>query len=1025
MRRTFLAKAAILSGAVLAALLLTIYRPSPAGLVPFGVGQAEVRAAPGSEASARGGDYKLEQLKIINLTLQKIHDNYVDPTRIDSTRMLDAMLDSLQRNVAEVMVERSDDGQTVALQVNDKRKSFDVSDVGSPWRLHGKMKELLRFVQSNMNPTSDPAQIEYAAVNGLLSTLDPHSIILDPEQAREMDISTSGKFGGIGIVIGMRNGKLSVIELIDKSTPAARSGLQARDHIAAINGEPTANMTLNEAMNRLRGDPNTKLMVTINRRGQDKPKEVSITRDVIRVSSVESRLLPGNVGYLKLKQFSSRTASDMREAMKTLKKKGAKGWVLDMRWNPGGLLDQAIQVADAFLSSGTIVTTVGFAGKQRDEKRASPLNSAAATEPLVVLVNAGSASASEIVAGALKNLNRAVVVGETTFGKGSVQILFGNDDGSKLKLTIAQYFTPGDISIQSVGIPPDIELVPLYLPDQLADHKDDVRIRGINRLTREEDLDSHLTSKNVREGQKPEARVRYLYEPPPGADRSDDDDEEEGSELDEPVTDPDQFHEDFSIRFARELVAGAGAVTRTETLKRAQKYLDRTQAKQEQALVDKLKKLGIDWSEGPKEGTPSLVATFSTDKPGDKVKAGEVIAVTAKVSNKGNGTAYRVAAHLQTDDWIFEDRELLFGRIAPGETKEYTLRVKVPKSSISRKDRVEATFETAHDVTVDAEPLSLVVDGLPRPQFAYAYQLVDSEGNSDGLLQKGEKLELKVKVRNQGEGPSHDTTAMLRNASGDGVVVYKGRYELAPIAPGEEKEVSFTFDVGKDFAEDELMLELSVYDSTLHEGVNEKIELPVRKAGAGPTRASGQVQIMRSGTPVHEGAAEDSSVVGTAKRGAVFRVTGRDGAWTRVNLEGDRAGFIASSAVKPTGNKASNKGYEPTWQVTPPRIEVAQSSLEATGARWKLSGKAVDDKHVEDVFVIVSNRDAKVEGKKVFYRSNRGSKNDSVMEFDTSVPLWPGNNMVTVVARENNDVRSVHTMYVYRAPGVAVSEKAP
>jgi carboxyl-terminal processing protease len=1030
MTRTFLAKLVILVGATLAALVLTVYRPSPQGLIPFGVGQAEVRAAPGTPGGRTATAYNLGSLRVLNVTLQKIHDNYVDPTRIDSREMLLAALDSVQRNVAEVMVEPAEDKGQVTVQVNDKRQVFGIQDVDSPWRLHAKLREVFRFVQANMNPTSDPAQIEYAAANGLLSTLDPHSVLLDPEQAREMEISTSGKFGGIGIEIGMRSGKLMVLRLISPETPAAKAGLLGGDHIVKINSEPTEHLTLTEAMSRLRGDPRTRVVVTVERRGADKPIDVPIVRDVISVSSVESHLLKGNVGYIRIKHFSQTTTTDVSRALGALRQQGAKAWVLDLRRNPGGLLDQAIKVSNLFVDSGTIVTTVGYAGKQRKEERARASGSDTTT-PMVVLVNGHSASASEIVAGALKNLNRAVVVGRSTFGKGSVQVLFDNEDGSKLKLTIAQYLTPGDISIQSVGIVPDIELVPVIVPERIRTFQDAVRLLGRSHLTREADLDAHLSSRTERQAERPRETLRYLYVPPKGATaRAPEEDLElpDGTmpEEEEIGPEPDRFVEDFEIQFARDLVTQVPSGRRNDMLARGKGYFQRRHQDEEGRIGGALSKLGVDWSTGPKMGVPKLAATFTTDQPDNKVKAGETIAITGTVRNEGTGPAYRVHAVMKTDDYAFDDTEFVFGKIEPGQSATFTTHVRVPVHAITRIDHIRFEFTEAHKARVTAPPLRVAIDGLPRPLFAYAYQLVDDAGNGDGLVQKGESLRLHVTVRNQGSGKAHKTTALLRNAStdGDNVVVNRGRFEIGEIAPGESKTLDFAFQVKKPFRTDEVVLELHVYDTQLNESVTEKLKFPVRAPAAGPQAATGQVRVTRrEGASIHEGAAADSTVVATASRGAVFRVTGREGDWTRVELDKGRPGFIPTAALQPTTASPSARAFTPVWQVTPPAISVQVAKIETEAERWSLKGVAQDDNRIEDVYVLVSNRDAKIDRRKVLYRSNRGGRSANRLEFSGEIPLWPGNNMITVVARENNDVQSTHTLFVHRVEDAKASAR--
>jgi carboxyl-terminal processing protease len=1020
MNRTYVAKLSLLVGAIVAALLLTLYRPSPEGLLPFGVGQAEVRAAPGTAMASAKASYNLTALKVINVTLVRIRDNYVDPTRIDPKGMLLAALDSVQRNVAEVLVEPQTDKNQVQVQVNDRTQTFSISDVDSPWRLSTKLKEIFRFVQAHMNDGSDLAEIEYAAVNGMLGTLDPHSVLLDPESAREMDISTSGKFGGIGIVIGMRKGNLTVINLISKSTPAARAGLKAGDHIVKINGEVTENLTLNEAMNRLRGDPNTKVLVTVQRSGMPSAVDFPITRDVIRKSSVEGRLLKGNVGYLRIDQFSQDTSRDLNAKVTELKHQGARAWVLDLRGNPGGLLEQAIRVTDLFVDSGTIVTTVGYAGKQREEKRAQPAGGESAA-PLAVLVNGGSASASEIVAGALKNLNRAVVFGRTTFGKGSVQVLFDNDDGSKLKLTIAQYLTPGDLSIQSVGILPDIELIPVRVPDAIKDYRDALVLRGKSHLMREADLDAHLTSKNARQGDRPQDSLRYLYVRPKGARLPDDDDE--SNDLDGGPQDPadipaddEQFVEDYEIQLVRDFVAQAAGGRRTEVLAQSRAFVQKRRTEEEAKITGALSKLQIDWAPGAKGAAPRLAATITSDKNQNVVAAGDVIAITGTVQNSGEGPAYRVHAHAKSDDFAFEDTELVFGRIDPGQSRSYTTYVKLPKDAVSRMNEVVWEFSEEHGAPVAAAPSKIAIEGQARPQFAYTYQLIDEGGNGDGLLQAGESLKLHVTVKNSGLGKSYRTTSMLKNSSGDGVVVNKGRYEIDEILPGASKTMDFTFDLKKGFPGDALFLELTVYDTTLREVVNEKLRFPVTAASAGPQAQTGLVKVTaKAGARISEGADANAASIGTAKKGAILRVTGKQGLWTRVEVSPGRPGFVDSSLVQPASGEPSASAFETTWQVTPPTVTVDPAPLETSSDRWKLSGAAVDDHHVEDVYVIVSNRDAKIDGKKVFYRSNRGTKSATRMDFSTEIPVWPGNNLVTVVARENNQVKTLKTVYVYRA----------
>ena len=305
----------------------------------------------------------------------------------------------------------------------------------------------------------DDKELIENAIRGMLSGLDPHSAYLDSEQFTELQVGTTGQFGGLGIEVGMENGFVKVIAPID-DTPAQRAGVQAGDLVIRLDDTPVKGMTLNDAVKIMRGKPGSDIELTIVREGVDQPLKINITRDIIKVKSVCARLLEPGYGYLRISQFQSKTAENMVDAIDELKKenKGAlAGLVLDLRNNPGGVLNGAVAVSDAFLKKGMIVYTEGRIADSRLRFNATP-DDVIDGAPLVVLVNQGSASASEIVAGALQDHKRAIIVGVKTFGKGSVQTILPLSSESALKLTTARYFTPSGNSIQAEGITPDIEL---------------------------------------------------------------------------------------------------------------------------------------------------------------------------------------------------------------------------------------------------------------------------------------------------------------------------------------------------------------------------------------------------------------------------------------------------------------------------------------------------------------------------------------------------------------------------------------
>src|SRR5687768_717142 len=342
--------------------------------------------------------------------------------------------------------------------------------------------DVFERVRADYVEKPDDSKLVETAINGMLAGLDPHSSYMDSKSFRDMQVQTRGEFGGLGIEVTMEDGLVKVVAPIDE-TPAAKAGVMANDIITHLDDEAVQGLTLNQAVEKMRGAVNTKIRLKIMRKGQDKPVEVSITRDVIRVRSVRSRQEGDDVAYIRVTQFNEQTTEGVKKAITDLSAQMGdklKGYVVDMRNNPGGLLDQAISVSDAFLERGEIVSTRGRNAEetQRFNARAGDLTKG---KPIIVLINGGSASASEIVAGALQDHKRATVIGTRSFGKGSVQTIIplGASNGA-LRLTTARYYTPSGKSIQAKGISPDIEVLQ-DVPEELkarTDTKGESSLRG-------------------------------------------------------------------------------------------------------------------------------------------------------------------------------------------------------------------------------------------------------------------------------------------------------------------------------------------------------------------------------------------------------------------------------------------------------------------------------------------------------------------------------------------------------------------
>lgn len=344
-----------------------------------------------------------------------------------------------------------------------------------------------RIKANYVEPVEDKVLLENA-IRGMVSGLDPHSNYLNADDYKDLQVGTKGEFGGLGIEVGMEDGFVKVIAPID-DTPAQRAGVRSGDLIVRLDDAPVKGLSLHDAVKRMRGKPGSSIELTIIRKGEEKPLKITVVRDIIKVASVKGRLFEKQYGYLRISQFQSHTTSDLLKTLKRLEKEAGgslQGMILDLRNNPGGVLNAAVSVSDAFLKSGLIVYTQGREGDSKLRFEAAPddvLNGA----PMVVLVNEGSASASEIVAGALQDQKRAVIMGSQTFGKGSVQTIIPISDTAAVKLTTARYYTPSGRSIQAEGIKPDIPLAEVKVSK--------VQSNGVKPI-KEADLSGHLKNGN-------------------------------------------------------------------------------------------------------------------------------------------------------------------------------------------------------------------------------------------------------------------------------------------------------------------------------------------------------------------------------------------------------------------------------------------------------------------------------------------------------------------------------------------------
>jgi carboxyl-terminal processing protease len=958
---------------------------------------ASLQNTPSSSGAAEDA-YDLGAHQTLSRVILLIRENYVDPERVSPQEMFNAALDYIQKTVPEVMINDAEAPHKWVVSVGSAQQTFEIGNMDQLWEVTMALRDIFRFLQTHIEPVDERRDIEYAAINGMLSTLDPHSILLKPENFDEMKLSTKGEFGGLGIVISMKEGSLTIISPIE-GTPADKAGLKAKDQIVKIGEESTVNMNIDEAVDRLRGEPGSKVSIWVMRKGWTESRKYVLTRAVIKIESVSSQLLADGVGYVRIKSFQNNTDDDLIAHLEMLRSKNGgalKGLVLDLRNNPGGLLDQAIFVSDRFIEKGPLVVTVGEGNRKREVKNAH-MGGTEPNYPMAVLVNGGSASASEIVSGALKSHNRAVVIGQQTFGKGSVQVLYDFKDKSALKLTIAQYLTPGDVSIQSVGIRPDVEIRPVEVePDALHVFVDDDALR-------EKDLDKHLSQQaGAQKASREEAvAARLLYVLPKANDAESED------------AKPDAFKYDFEIGLAHDLLVKAKGSDRRTLLGLGGGLFKERGASQLQAIAARLKEMGVDWSSGKQEKAPRLEIVWglaSGDKP---VRAGETLEWVAKVKNTGDAPAFKVYGTASSDNPLLKNMEFVFGKIAPGETRTWTRKVKIPKDLGMRADAVDLVVKTEDLSAYEQKARAMVVfEEQQKPRFSYTYRIDDSApGNGDGVLQVGEEVTLWMGVKNVGLGVAEEAVASLKNATGKEIFVQVGREKLGTLKPGEGKQVKFVFAVREQVASSDVMLKTQIWDGALGVSLSDVLHLPLDMSHTCVSQNKTLVSPTSSQVTVWAGAHEKMPIAGVFPAQAVLQATALCDAWWKIKTDKGVYGYVRVKDVHEGRNPAKNHpAFESQKEgQSPPDVYVQPSALITKEGTVRLTGYLEDTSVPKDMFVFVND-------KKVYYKAFAVEKNKAQgrIPIDFSVPLKPGSNTVSMLVRENDELAGRRVVGVFR-----------
>lgn len=755
----------------------------------------------------------LESIQTIVRAITLISQHYYDPDRIQPDKMLEASLNSLSEVIPEMLVtfpSPPNNSFTVSLGDNNTTVTYE-----KPTRLLDLLSPLSRtfdFIKLRYKGKITNSEQQYAVIIGLLNKLDPHSNLMEPSEYKEFMTQTEGEYGGLGLVVNIKDENLVILAPIE-DTPAMRAGLKAGDQIAEIDGVSTVNMPIDDAVDRLRGKVGSKVSILIKRDNKD-PQEVSLTRQKINIQSVKYVILnreDKRIGVIRIRQFAENTAADISNALKSMMSGGPlAGLVLDLRNNPGGLLEQCLSIADQFLDHGDLVYTVGARNLDEEVSRAEAGNDFL-NVPMAVLVNQGSASASEIVAGALKNNNRAVIMGTQTFGKGSVQTIYGLPDNAAIKLTIAQYLTPGRVSIQAVGVSPDISLIPLSTEEA------NYRLRKVESNYSEKNLDEHLENVALTQESKPLYELGYLAPT----------DKPEENEYTSKIDDS----QDYELSFAVSALAGTKAPTRLGMLEEIKPFIQKEALNEDQKITEALKKNQINWASTPNKAPAQI--SFSSMPP--ILQAGRETDWAITATNLGKQEVSRLIGVVKAENGLLNRREFVFGKLIPGETKKVDIKIKVPDTLFSFKENVVVEFFSDQSENIPAYPVYIAITEKPKPQLAYSYSLKEdnsqgSHGNGNGILEPGETAALIFQLSNLSALPGEKVSVNLRSPKGSSVLLRTARNDVGRIEPKSQTTTVLTFELGKSFSEKKADIYFSLFDKSNGAELTDTISIPVGSA---------------------------------------------------------------------------------------------------------------------------------------------------------------------------------------------------
>ncbi len=1006
--------------------------------------------------------YQLRKLFYLSKVIFFIDKKYINQEQINPKKMFVEALKMIQKTVPAIMVKFSKDGKSVELYVDRTRKRFYLQPFSFIFSVPYQLRPIFAFIERHYRGEVELRNIEFAAIHGILSTLDPYTSFLPPSYYEDMKMHTTGSFGGLGIIIQSRDGFLTVVTPIP-DTPAERAGLKPMDRIVRIGDESTINMSLQEAVTRLRGKPGTTVEIWVMRKGFRQPKKFVITRAIIRVKSVTYHALPSNIGYIKIKNFQKDTYSDVRKALATFhrQKGGLKGLIIDLRNNHGGLLKQSVKISDLFLSEGEIVTHEGGAS-EKEVSFARPLG----TEPfypIAILVNRGSASASEILAGALKNNNRAVLIGQKTYGKGTVQVLYpispptlSSRDFSALKLTVAQYLTPGGISIQDIGITPDIAL------NAVTISKKYIHFFDFSQEVKRKKFLPYL--KGHKEPQRPFFNLYYLEK----------EKKSKEDEIDSEYRSQKKFKWDFESRLAHQLLVyllqrakQRSKWSRTDILSDGKPLLKKLSRQEEKKIIAALRKVGVDWRIRPVSGPVSQVklrVKYRVLPPRKRKKgehlpkgldvwAGSHFRLRVTVKNLSEFPIYRLRAYTSSNYWFLNRHEFIFGYLKPKASHSWTVEIKLPVWVKCQFHKMSLVLKAEAPKFKREFPLTLNIRELPSPHYGFTIGLEELAGNGDFLVQPGEKFAVTLTAANFGSYKSPNLVGLIKNKTGRALFIQTGRINFKTLKPKQIATGKFLVKIPKNSNKKKLKFQVTLYDTELRKTITRQFELPVVLNSSPPVAVKDKKRLFVSAdwAWVYAAPSFHYPKIAAIRRGTKLTVLARYKNFYKIRLphrifgrfvkdKNSRRllsyGWILrselSSSLPPKKREASKNGRNPfggnilsefiskrstvlLWQVVPPKIsvQISRCPLVISDKNFTLSVEIRNNKPILDSFIMVN-------GDKVFYRALHNSPH---LKIEQNIELKEGLNKVQIFARESIHLMGYKELYIYRQKSRPVGKK--